>query len=188
MRKILYISSFVFFSFVLAYAWSIKPSSELEENLVRLHIIAASDSESDIRLKYLIRDELLSKTRKNGKFPSVAEMEATANSVLKKENAAYGARATLGRFFITRRNYGDFSLPCARYTAARIELGKATGSNWWCILSPPLCFTSSCISPKEELDEYLSDETGNILTDNINIKFRTIELFSMIRKKLEELY
>lgn len=183
MKKICYTVAFLLMTAVLITAWSEKPLNELENNIVRLHIIAASDDARDQELKLMVRDSILDLAAEKGRLPSAAEMELTANSVLKKECVKYGARVTMGKFYITRRSYGSFTLPYGRYTAARVELGKACGKNWWCVLSPPLCFTSSSFETDDTLDGYVSSDTERIIeSGEINIKFRTLEFISRLKQ------
>lgn len=184
MKKFLYVSVFTFFTFVLIFAWSQKPRYELENNITRLHIIANSNSPEDQQLKLKIRDEILELAKRDGSSPGSAAMERTANEILRKNGVSYGARAVTGKFNITRRSYENFILPEGKYTAARIELGKAQGENWWCVLTPPLCFTDSVFGKTENLSSYLSHDTNNIINGDINIKFKTLEIASKIAEKL----
>ncbi|MBP3360557.1 MAG: stage II sporulation protein R [Clostridia bacterium] len=187
MKKICYTLAFLIMTAALIAAWSEKPLEELENNIVRLHIIAAGDGERDQELKLMVRDSIQHLAAERGRLPSAAEMELTANSVLKKEGVKYGARVTMGKFYITRRSYGSFTLPYGRYTAARVELGPACGKNWWCVLSPPLCFTSSSFDTEDTLDGYVSSSTEKIIEDgDINIKFRALELISRLKQKTEQ--
>ena len=184
-KKIIYIFSFIFFTGVLIFTWSEKPRYELENNIIRLHIIANSDSIQDQTLKLMIRDEITEYAKIKCTTPTPEEMEIIANSVLKNENASYTAKAVMGKYTIDRRKYEDFYLPKGIYTAARIELGEAKGKNWWCVLSPPLCFTKSAFGETDEMSEYISEDTNKIIsTKNINIKFRIVEWASHISNTL----
>ncbi len=123
-------------------------------NLIRLHILANSDSARDQRLKLMVRDAMIQKTRRLFlKARTVQEalaitkanrpaLVAEANNVLRHAGACYQARIELGRFPFPSRSYDFGTLPAGEYQAVRIILGKGEGKNWWCVLFPPLCFLS----------------------------------------------
>ncbi len=182
MKKIIYVFLFVFMSALCFGMWSDTLLFDLENNIVRLHILANSDGEYDQQLKIKVRDNILEYAKKNEKVPTPTQMEALANKVLLMENAPYKAKANVGKYYIDRRAYESFILPEGMYTAARIELGEAEGKNWWCVLSPPLCFTKSSFGYTDDLGEYLTAETENTIKgDRITIKLKVLELFSKLR-------
>jgi len=185
MKKIIYIFLFSLFSSILVFAWSEKPRSELESNLIRLHILANSNSNDDQQVKLKIRDAILNFSNQTNSVPDLTTMETVANRILDDTNKPYRAKASIGKYTISKRNYENFSLPYGRYTAVRITLGSGKGQNWWCVLSPPMCFTKSVFGNNENLKNRLSDETINIIDKkNINIKFKTLEIASKIAEKL----
>ena len=166
--------------------WCNGISEELRDNVVRLHIIANSDSPFDQDVKLKIRDRLLEVSKKNGHTPTLKEMEQEANDVLDSHNAQYKATAHFGRYTFDRRDYEGFILPKGDYTAVRIELGQAQGRNWWCVLSPPVCFTKSSVKLKEELGENLSNETVNtVVSEGITVKLKLMELMYDVRNRLK---
>ncbi|MDI6870260.1 MAG: stage II sporulation protein R [Bacillota bacterium] len=121
-------------------------------NLIRLHILANSDSPADQRVKLQVRDDLL---REAGKlFQGVEEagrareiirrnlpfFRQTAERRLRQEGFAYPVTVHYGVYPFPVRTYGRLTLPAGRYTALRVVLGEGRGHNWWCVLFPPLCF------------------------------------------------
>ena len=181
LRKACFILSFVFFALILTVAWSEKPLYELENNIVRLHILAKSDSETDQKIKLEVRDAVTKAVREKNAVPGAANLEQIANGVLSKSHVDYGAKVSVSKGYITQRSYENFTLPYARYTAVRIELGDARGKNWWCVLSPPLCFTNSALGRSDDISEYLSDETVEIIqSDKLSIKFKALETASKL--------
>lgn len=185
MNKFIYPVLFLFFSALLIFAWSEKPRHELENNIVRLHIIANSNTAKDQEIKLKVRDEITESAKASGRVLSMPEMKNIADNILKSNGFNYTSTVTFGKTKITRRKYGSFSLPEGIYKAVRIKLGDAQGENWWCVLSPPLCFTDSVFGDTEELSEYLSSETNKIINgDKINIRFRILEIASQISCKL----
>ncbi len=127
--------------------------SELSGALLRLHIIANSDSEADQTVKLQIRDAITEAFR--GDFSKAAdknaacsmaeqllpEAEAIANQVLQEQGFAETASASLTFCYFPEKTYGDMTFPAGYYDALRITIGEGQGQNWWCVLYPPLCFT-----------------------------------------------
>ena len=119
--------------------------------LLRLHIVADDDSDGAQRIKLLVRDALIDEysarlrgMRSAGEAAEflrgeLGNIEQTAERILAEQGAAYGARARLGEFDFPDREYGGTVVPAGRYTALRIELGRAQGRNWWCVVYPALC-------------------------------------------------
>lgn len=120
--------------------------------LIRLHVIANSDSETDQAVKLAVRDALVEylgpKLRAaadvNAARMIVAEnrqaLQAIAATLLSEHGMDYGAHVELGEFEFPMRTYGALVLPAGRYEAVRVVLGNGSGRNWWCVLFPPLCF------------------------------------------------
>lgn len=122
------------------------------DNLIRLHVVANSDSELDQQIKYEVRDAILSLTTSMFRdLTSVSEAKAVASSNLKdieriaesviaSHGKSYSVNAELGVFAFPTKVYGSVTLPEGNYEALRIVLGAGQGQNWWCVLFPPLCF------------------------------------------------
>jgi len=127
---------------------------ELRGSVLRLHILANSDSEQDQRLKLMVRDKLL----ESGLFESaesLSEAEAIAEEkldkitdiaerVLRENGCAHKVTAELADVDFGDRTYGDITMPAGRYRALRIKIGSAEGHNWWCVMYPPLCLPAAC--------------------------------------------
>lgn len=146
------------------------------DNLIRLHVVANSDSELDQRIKYEVRDAILASTTSMFKdLTSVSEakaiaetslqdMEAIAQSVVASYGKDYSVNAELGIFTFPTKVYGSVILPEGDYEALKIVLGAGQGQNWWCVLFPPLCFiniTSDDIALSEDfplLSEQVTSE------------------------------
>lgn len=127
-------------------------------NLVRLHILANSDSAFDQAIKLKTRDGLIAEARRlfinirntNDAFKLAAvkkrSLAALAAKIVKEAGADYGATVQVGTYAFPIRTYPFGALPAGEYRAVRVVLGRGKGHNWWCVLFPPLCF----ISPKGE--------------------------------------
>ncbi len=164
--------------------------TDISEKILRLHIIANSDSEDDQNVKMLVKENLVTYLENLLKDSSSLEesIDITskhyddiiniANSTLTSNGKSYTAACCIERTVFPVKSYGDITLPSGEYTALRVTLGNASGKNWWCILYPPLCFVdASCgvvpDSSKEELKKILTaDEYNSILSDNTDLEFR----------------
>lgn len=173
----------------------------LADNLIRLHVIANSDSPEDQALKRDVRDAVLSYVQQElESSKNIAQTKLIVNSrlagitTIAKETISnngrdYNVKATLGQYPFPTKAYGDITLPAGSYQALRVVIGKGEGANWWCVLFPPLCFvdvTHGTVpdSVKENLKEALSEEEYSIVTSAdeesdipIKIKFKIVELF-----------
>ena len=173
-------------------------STYISDSVFRLHVIANSNSEDDQALKYEVRDNLLKYmnnickdcTSKEEAINIVSEhqeeFKEIALKTIKNEGYSYAVKIEIGNFEFPTKQYGDISLPAGFYDALKVEIGKAEGRNWWCVMFPSLCFVdiSSGIVPeesKEDLQNVLSDEEYAIISDNSNsgikLKFKLLELF-----------
>lgn len=121
-------------------------------NLIRLHVIANSDSVFDQKVKLLVRDEVIkymapylreAKTVEEARKEAVRqlpEIKRKADYCLASLGQGYQSSVELGDFNFPAKAYGDLVLPSGEYEAVRVVLGNGEGRNWWCVLYPPLCF------------------------------------------------
>lgn len=132
--------------------WSIfRDQKKLTDDLIRLHVVAASDSESDQRVKLQVRDavvEFVDEAMTHVMTPEEAKawlennlpnIQQAANAVLQQLGSAYEAVVTFTREAFPKRDYDTFSLPAGVYQSLRITLGPGEGHNWWCVVFPTLC-------------------------------------------------
>lgn len=122
-----------------------------QEEVLRLHILANSDSEEDQQLKLLVRDHILqevsewflSETDRNTVERIIqqrlAEITVLAQERVKEEGYDYPVSVQLCHSDFPTREYDGFTLPAGDYDALRILIGEGKGQNWWCIMFPPLC-------------------------------------------------
>ena len=169
--------------------------SEVRDEVLRLHILANSDSDEDQALKLKVRDRVLAET---GEIFSGAENLETAQTLAKENLGKICASATdelrkngsdatvtagLCRMYFETRQYDGYTLPAGMYDAVRIEIGKAEGKNWWCVMFPPLCVGSAM--DEKELEEMLSQSGEKVIngTRKFKAKFYIVELFERLFKK-----
>lgn len=175
----------------------------LKDNLVRLHIIAESDSEEDQAVKLKVRDEVLKnmgdKLSANSReecreeiINNLDEIEKVANNVLKENGFEYTAHAQYGKFEFPQKTYKSMTLPAGEYYGVRIILGNGEGQNWWCVMYPPLCLKEdgemSLSSESEKiLRENLDKDTYDIITkknDEVVVKFKIVEIVQEIKQTI----
>ena len=123
----------------------------LSEDIIRLHVVANSDSEEDQAVKLRVRDAITERldgimrklpTAKEARdyiLEHVEELEELANKVLKETGSLDSAHVTLTEECFDTRQYETFSLPAGVYESLRVTIGDGTGKNWWCVVFPTLC-------------------------------------------------
>lgn len=148
---------------------------KLRNSVLRLHILAESDSEYDQSLKLMVRDGLLEmglftesnslKEAEKTVSENLSEIEKAAESILRAEGCELPVTAELADVVFDERVYGDITMPAGEYRALRVKIGSAQGKNWWCVMYPPLCIPAACeeISSAEKIDE---DKSAEVLFDD----------------------
>ncbi|MCH5325333.1 MAG: stage II sporulation protein R [Eubacterium sp.] len=125
------------------------------DEVLRLHILANSDSEEDQSLKYDLRDHML--TEFSDIFSGcdtldeaiaeaeshTAEMQQSAQEYIISRGYDYVVTCELEECYFTTRSYGSYTLPAGDYTAVRFIIGEGEGKNWWCVMFPPLCLPAA---------------------------------------------
>ena len=125
------------------------------EGVLRLHVIAASDSEEDQAAKLAVRDAILPLFSRAESCEDARafllshgnELQRTAETALKERGLDYSVQLSLGTETFPDRVYGDLLFPAGDYDALCVRLGPAAGHNWWCVLFPPLCIVSETGEP-----------------------------------------
>ena len=189
---------FSIYIFITAYSYVMAISNNLSNNVFRLHVIANSNSDEDQKLKYIVRDNLISYmntlcancSSKEEVIKIVTahldQFQKIAQNTVYENGYSYSATVEVGNFEFPTKSYGDISFPAGFYDALKVKIGNASGQNWWCVMFPPLCFVdiTSGIVPddsKEQLQDNLSSEEYSIISDSnnysYNLKFKIIELF-----------
>lgn len=167
---------------------------DLRQNVLRLHIIANSDSEADQELKLKIRDAILSETGSlfaNSQSLEEANLqteqhlknfEDIANRVINESGFGYDATATIGERFFETRHYENFTLPAGNYRSLIINLGESKGKNWWCVIYPTVCLPAA----SGDLRDTVNNKSAHIAehSERYIIRFKIVEIFEKIKLKL----
>ena len=134
----------------------------ISDKVVRFHVLANSDSREDQTVKLKVRDRILEEFSEELSFSGtkaealqcLAEQETAlreaARSVLREEGYGYEAEVFLVREPFPAKDYDGVFFPAGVYDAVRIELGRAEGKNWWCVLYPSMCFVDAVWGPPKE--------------------------------------
>lgn len=157
----------------------------LREDILRLHVVGASDSAEDQQVKLQVRDAILASLEEgladlkdlDQAAAYVEEMlprlEQTANRVLEESGFRERVTVSLGEEAFPMREYDSFSLPAGVYQALRVVIGDGAGKNWWCVVFPQLCLSATA----EEFEEVsaFSDTLNDSLTGEYEIRFWVLD-------------
>ena len=170
---------------LLLAALPVRGEEEIYSDVIRLHIIAASDTEEDQTLKLSVRDAVLgvygsaltSYPDRDSAAEAAREMlpgiRSLAEQTLREAGCDKPVSVTLTEEDYPTRDYETFSLPAGRYLSLRVLIGEAEGHNWWCVLYPPLCLDAATEG------ELLTDAEWGLLTENggghYRVKFKLLE-------------
>lgn len=131
------------------------------QDILRLHVVANSDSRDDQRVKLLVRDALIERFAPAASLRQAeelllgegADVLATVEGVLREQGCGYGAQLRFGVMDFPDKEYAGVAYPAGEYEALRVELGDAGGKNWWCVLFPPLCLIDIGVQDLPDTDE-----------------------------------
>ena len=176
-----------------------KKCESISDRVIRLHVLADSDSSEDQRLKLAVRDRILSEASAMLDVSSLSKEEAhervcellpdltkIAEDEIRTQGSDLPVRLELTDTYFTTRNYGAYTLPAGYYDALRIVIGSGEGQNWWCIVFPPLCLSASTevAAPQVELDAILSEDEMEIVSNysQYQVKFKLVEWICNLRE------
>ena len=176
---------------------SVFPSREecsIYDDVLRLHVLAESDSEEDQALKLKVRDRVLlllsDRLEDCGSIEDayaaaesmLGEIESEAEKCVAENGFNYGVKAEIVRESYPRREYGDAVMPAGKYNSLKVTIGNGAGHNWWCVLFPTLC-TGFAVSGEDEfVAAGLTPGEYRIITEGAqwNVKFRILEILSSL--------
>ncbi len=185
---------------LLTGTWAQARSQLLAARLVRLHVIAVSDDETEQAVKLQVRDAVLAYLEPQ--LQDVTDVNAAQqiiagdlDGIARAAQAAAGerpVRVSLGPEHYPTRDYGAFALPAGVYTSLRVTLGAGAGHNWWCVIFPPLCAQAAGLSEQaaglsEQAVQALSDDDVRLVTESGGgyvVRFRLLELWDALVQRL----
>lgn len=166
-----------------------RDEEKIYDSVIRLHILANSNSETDQALKLKVRDAIIAES--GGLFENTEpdklpldqmdelgeKFAAIANRVIRENGFDYTATAVWGKESYPTREYDGITFPAGEYYSLRINLGNAEGENWWCVLFPPLCTNASSV--QESLQKMGISKSGTkVYTSKRYVfRFKILEFF-----------
>lgn len=186
----------ILFSLVLSMCTINTECREIRSSILRLHVLANSDSTEDQELKLKVRDRLLemsettysqAKTKQDAVQATQASLDMLRNeaaNVIQSNGYSYPVSVSLETCYFNTRTYGNITLPAGNYQALRVVIGKGQGHNWWCVMFPPLC-VSAASETEAELKDVLSREQLELVEgDGYEIKFKCVEMYEELKQYL----
>ena len=168
-------------------------SNDISTKVLRMHVLANSNSIDDQRLKIAVKNNILKSTQEL--FTDCDNLEesieiaqsntelikASAQEVIKKYNKNYDVKVYVDNEFFDVREYKDFTLPSGNYNTVKIVIGEGKGKNWWCVMYPAVCI-SAC---SDDFDKALTKEEKKLITSKKYIpKFKILEIINKIKNKI----
>jgi len=183
--------------FALSLASFQARSAGVRREVLRLHVIANSNSEIDQRAKYHVRDVILAEgaslfdgtvsaaQAEAAITPRIDMLESAAQRALGELGLEHPVRVAVGQAFFNTRNYeaAGLTFPAGRYQAVQVFLGENSGENWWCVMFPPLCLPAA---QPASIDAVLTDGQLRLVQSDprFEVRFRVVELWEELVERL----
>ena len=183
--------------FLASGAMALQTQEQLSNKVVRLHVLANSDSAEDQALKLRVRDVVLeraterlesSEDRKEAEAllrGQLLELERLAAEEVRAHGYDYSVTTELTSTEFPTREYDGFTLPAGRYLSLRVVIGEGSGQNWWCVVFPPLCTAATTDVSVTALAAGLSEDEVDLITEEQGyvLKFKVVEFWEELREK-----
>ncbi len=169
---------------------------DLSDRVLRLHVLAASDSEQDQALKLKVRDAIVQETAgmmdgvyntalaKEQLSSQLDRIQRIAEACLKENGCDDRVHVELQETYFSTRQYETFTLPAGEYEALRVVIGEGAGKNWWCVVFPPMCLSSA-----EDItsSDILTDTQCEIVSSpkRYVVRLKLVEWFKEIEQRLQ---
>lgn len=171
---------------------------EIRQDVLRMHVIANSDSAEDQAVKLKVRDAVLEAGEDlfDGTLTAegaeqvldsdIERLQNAAQNVLTENGFDYGVRVEIGKDYFNTRTYdGEVTLPAGEYEAVRVILGEGKGQNWWCVMFPPMCLPAA--EADTEISDVLTQNEEDVVKSNpkYEARFKIVELFENFYRKIK---
>lgn len=184
----------IFFS-ICSFA---KTSEEIRSDVLRLHVIANSDTSVDQNLKLRLRDYILQEGKDifNGSVnvenavekiePVLPELEKSAKAFVNQAGFDYDVKISLSNEYFTTRTYETVTLPAGKYLALRVVIGSGEGHNWWCVMFPPMCVPAA--DKKDEIENVFSEKEIKLVESKPKYepRFKVVEIYEQLKEIISE--
>lgn len=189
----------VVLTFVLSGVFSCtafaKQCAQVRGEVLRLHILANSDSESDQALKLKVRDAVLEEgadifegakdllTAQAHIEQNTRRLKEIAQKTIQQNGYDYPVDVVIGEEYFNTRTYDHVTLPAGRYNAVRVLIGEGAGKNWWCVMFPPMCLPAA--ESEATIDQVLTEEGTKVVKANpkYEVRFKIVEIFEELKDK-----
>lgn len=169
---------------------------DIRQSVLRLHVIASSDTTEDQQLKLKVRDALLEKgadifTENDSLIMAEEKVEnsldvlkETAESTVKELGYTYPVAVQLTESYFPTRQYENITLPAGTYNAVKVIIGEGEGKNWWCVMFPPLCLPAASEN-EAKLSDVLNEKGMDIVTGEkkYEVRFWIVEKYQELVKR-----
>lgn len=192
--EVIILSSIIFSIILSSYLIFFNKYDKLIDRVIRIHILANSDSNEDQILKYKVKENISSeifellrsaKTKENAKniiLNKLNYISEISKNVIIDNGYCYKTDVFLTNSYFPTRRYDDFVLPAGKYDALKIVIGEGRGKNWWCVAFPPMC--SPIYNNKIDDEEILGYDQLEMIENPCEYKFAIIELITNIKKMI----
>lgn len=175
-----------------------KTSEEIRSDVLRLHVIANSDTSVDQNLKLRLRDYILQEGKDifNGSVnvenavekiePVLPELEKSAKAFVNRAGFDYDVKISLSNEYFTTRTYETVTLPAGKYLALRVVIGSGEGHNWWCVMFPPMCVPAA--DKKDEIENVFSEKEIKLVESKPKYepRFKVVEIYEQLKEIITE--
>lgn len=200
--KIKLIEASAFAAFIIAVILSVADfegdCKNIRQEVLRLHVIANSDSYEDQLLKLKVRDNVLEKGKsifgisdnKNDAKKALEInqklIESAAEEEIRKNGYDYPVKVEIGKSRFPTKTYGNITLPAGEYDALRVIIGEGSGKNWWCVMFPPMCLPAA--SEDVKIDDVMNEKELQLVESSpkYEVRFWIIEKIESIKQKMAE--
>lgn len=175
-----------------------KTSEEIRSDVLRLHVIANSDTSVDQNLKLRLRDYILQEGNDifNGSVnvenavkkiePVLPDLEKSAKAFVNQAGFDYDVKISLSNEYFTTRTYEAVTLPAGKYLALRVVIGSGEGHNWWCVMFPPMCVPAA--DKKDEIENVFSEKEIKLVESKPKYepRFKVVEIYEQLKEIISE--
>ena len=185
MKKILILSICVCLLFALLGVMPVHGEAEIYDGVLRLHVVANSDSEDDQALKLLVRDRVVELTAcltgdcedleqtRGVVTDNLSLIADEAQRVIEENGYAYDVEVRLGKEEYPRKSYASLCFPSGEYLSLQVLIGDAAGQNWWCVLFPPLCLDAATEANEDAfISVGFTPEQYKVITETDSPKYK----------------
>ena len=207
MKNLLTITAVIAFIFIFIGLMPVHGEAEVYDSVLRLHVLANSDTDEDQALKLKVRDSILSasapimegcETREEAiaaLTSAIPTLASAASETIQHEGFDYPVRIELCEEDYPTKSYESFCFPSGEYLSLRVLIGDAAGQNWWCVLFPPLCLSAATDQSDAEeafIAVGLTDDQYKIITETdsptYQVRFKILETIEDTKNDISQFF